>query len=393
MAAPRPRSRLVAACQDLRRALFAPPNESFAPFNLLLNILYAGLEDAASFLPCATSSKYRSWTPALALLLITTTYAAYVSSLRYTIRDQTCNGSVYCIHANDVIVSYLVFMMLYYYIKTCYQSPGVAVSDPSARVDIGGIARWPLRLDARVEHDRYCTLLQTTTTRDYHPSPTTSICNKCEITRPPRAHHCSVCQQCILQFDHHCVWLNQCIGLYNYRSFLMTVFYILTSCIYGLVLLWQPFYGPLQDRIRKEGWKWRYDHGTGFLDLPAPSELLKMMYSGSLPPQVVLDCVFPLLFAVGCILSAFLGMHTKYCIMAYTTLEYRMYIDQCTDESWLLLAKPRARAALKVNPYDWGWRENLRLVFGDEVWRLFVPFVKQSPINLPRLSVSVRKEE
>jgi palmitoyltransferase len=29
-------------------------------------------------------------------------------------------------------------------------------------------------------------------------------CPKCDIMRPPRAHHCKVCQKCVVRFDHHC---------------------------------------------------------------------------------------------------------------------------------------------------------------------------------------------
>ena len=31
-----------------------------------------------------------------------------------------------------------------------------------------------------------------------------SICRKCLIPKPPRTHHCSICNKCILKFDHHC---------------------------------------------------------------------------------------------------------------------------------------------------------------------------------------------
>lgn len=31
-----------------------------------------------------------------------------------------------------------------------------------------------------------------------------SICKKCMKPKPPRTHHCSVCNSCVLKMDHHC---------------------------------------------------------------------------------------------------------------------------------------------------------------------------------------------
>ncbi|RHY31258.1 hypothetical protein DYB32_003791 [Aphanomyces invadans] len=45
----------------------------------------------------------------------------------------------------------------------------------------------------------------------------TSFCRTCKITRPDRAHHCSICNACVDQMDHHCPWLNNCVGANNTR--------------------------------------------------------------------------------------------------------------------------------------------------------------------------------
>lgn len=48
-------------------------------------------------------------------------------------------------------------------------------------------------------------------------------CARCGLSRPPRTHHCSVCNRCTLKMDHHCPWIAGCVGFYNYGYFLRFV--------------------------------------------------------------------------------------------------------------------------------------------------------------------------
>lgn len=54
----------------------------------------------------------------------------------------------------------------------------------------------------------------------------------CHFYQPPRAHHCSVNDNCIKKFDHHCPWVGTTIGLRNYRFFLSFIFAASLLCIY-----------------------------------------------------------------------------------------------------------------------------------------------------------------
>lgn len=57
----------------------------------------------------------------------------------------------------------------------------------------------------------------------------------CHFYQPPRAHHCSVNDNCVEKFDHHCPWVGTTIGLRNYRWFLLFIFTASTLCLYVCV--------------------------------------------------------------------------------------------------------------------------------------------------------------
>ena len=33
-----------------------------------------------------------------------------------------------------------------------------------------------------------------------------TVCSKCAVIKPPRAHHCKVCRKCVMRYDHHCTY-------------------------------------------------------------------------------------------------------------------------------------------------------------------------------------------
>lgn len=89
-------------------------------------------------------------------------------------------------------------------------------------------------------------------------APKRKTCKKCIDCRfntvglgrkPPRTHHCSICDRCVLKMDHHCrtllltlsAWINNCVGHYNFRYFFLFLVYITLGCIIFSIFSYHPF--------------------------------------------------------------------------------------------------------------------------------------------------------
>jgi hypothetical protein len=345
---------------------------------------------------------WRSCVPAFAVMLICGVVSSYFFSLRSTIivrrwccadttnsDRETCEENCRWLFLHDIAVSYIGFMIVFNFLSGCFRSPGVALAAEynDCEEEDGKIAdelRWNAMdskggcccispvLNIKAERRRvsqYSKLeISTAPQEELFPTKDPSFCNKCNISRPPRCHHCSFCKRCILQFDHHCVWLNNCVGYNNYRAFILTLFFLTIGCWYGVSIMFFPFYEPLKKQVAEHGYRFLYDNKTGFLDIPPPWILMYQMFSSRLDPEVVIKLVFPLLAIVGLLQTVFLGYHVHYVLLARTTLEYKIMLGR----QYQHLVERKEQYKAPPNPFDNGWYANLRLALGPGIL-IFLP--------------------
>lgn len=343
------------------QALHAPAGEDFNPFYWIYRLTISLLH---KIIPCRSHgrrqrihrflSSLRPLVPLVGMVLVLLCGWSYFSIFRYTVvRQKWCDDTTTCrwemVHGSLVI--FLIVNIIGHYLWCIFKSPGVVKA-------IQEIFDHTKNINNSIEQSSAII---------YHPDPNPSYCNKCEITRPARAHHCKICKKCILRYDHHCPWVNNCIGRNNYRSFVLLVFYLTVGCTYGVLMLGVDFCDVMKRRIELYGWSIRgAEHGTGLLDLPLPWVLWRdYRDNGYIDQHVVLRAAFPLMFFVGIVMYWFLGYHMRIIISGLTTLED--------------MSRPKFAT---VNPFDDGARNNLKQVFGKSWFLLLIP------LSLPRTSSS-----
>ncbi|XP_056017362.1 palmitoyltransferase ZDHHC4-like [Ostrea edulis] len=111
---------------------------------------------------------------------------------------------------NHVIIPIcLVFLNLFFYHKCCMEDPGI--------------------INARTL-DRY---------KNVYPYDNKMFkpgvkCVTCQLEKPARSKHCSICDRCIHRFDHHCIWTNNDVGGLNHGTFVLFLLTLIAIMINGV---------------------------------------------------------------------------------------------------------------------------------------------------------------
>ncbi|XP_048365644.1 palmitoyltransferase ZDHHC2 isoform X2 [Sphaerodactylus townsendi] len=146
-------------------------------------------------------------------------------------------------------------------------------------------------------------------------------CDRCQLIKPDRCHHCSACDKCILKMDHHCPWVNNCVGFSNYKFFLLFLAYSLLYCLFIVATDLQYFI---------KFWT------NGLSDTQAKFHIMFLFFAAAM-------------FSIS--LSSLFGYHCWLVSKNKSTLAFR---------------SPIFRHGTDKNGFSLGFSKNLRQVFGDE---------------------------
>ena len=187
-------------------------------------------------------------------------------------------------------------------------------------------------------------------------------CNKCRAIKPPRTHHDSISGKCILVMDHYCPWMGSAVGYGNYRYFVLFLFYMFVGALYvifitvrELILIPQLVAAEEQ---RRQGLGAPGAGGSG-AEESSVAPLHRRLKPGSNEEQMVLF-VFILGVSASISVGVLLFWHMYLSLSNQTTIEFYLNMAERADAK-------RGGYAYK-NPYDQGWRKNLKRVFGDVEW-------------------------
>ncbi|KAK6205597.1 DHHC palmitoyltransferase-domain-containing protein [Scheffersomyces amazonensis] len=162
-------------------------------------------------------------------------------------------------------------------------------------------------------------------------------CNKCQVWKPDRTHHCSSSGKCILRMDHYCPWFATCIGFRNQKFFIQFLLYSGIYCGYLFLVSSSILYVFFANEL----------YGDGFLSI-----------------NLVILCILSISFSIA--LGGF-GLFSVYLLLNnFTTIEFQeKRWSKQGNSSFIYEFDERGKKQNLGHIYDIGYKKNWTSIMGN----------------------------
>ncbi len=176
-----------------------------------------------------------------------------------------------------------------------------------------------------------------------------NFCQKCNFERPQRSHHCQICGVCNLKMDHHCPFILNCVGEKNEKHFYLFLLYNFLICLFIFCSTFDYFISTFS-----------YNQ---FLNNKHYIIIFHSFFISYDNYFTIISFLFSLIIGLFVLFLIYINwLHIK---IGMSSIEMKIYQKNLNDCPY----------------YNDNWKENLIKIFGNNIFKMFLPIENDSYQN------------